>query len=212
MSKPALPFGLTGGIACGKTTVASFFADLGANVIDADEIGHCLLRRADGGVYSEVVQRFGTTILNPSGEIDRILLGAIVFSNNEKRLQLESILHPRIINKHDEIARECSRKDPQAVVLVEAALIYEARTEGHFRKIIVAWCRPEQQVERLMAKTRISKAEAEARISTQMPAESKLHRADFVVDCSSTLENTRSQVHALFRQLKQMVIEEVLPT
>ncbi|HTV56839.1 MAG TPA: dephospho-CoA kinase [Terriglobia bacterium] len=212
MSKLALPFGLTGGIACGKTTVANCFADLGANVIDADEIGHCLLRHADGDIYSKVVQRFGTTILNSSGEIDRKRLGAIVFSNNERRRELESILHPRIITEHDQMAREYSRKDPAAVVIVEAALIYEAGTESHFRKIIVAWCSPEQQLQRLMAKTGISKAEAEARISTQMPAESKLRRADLVVDCSSTLQNTRRQVHTLFRQLKQMVLEEAPPT
>jgi dephospho-CoA kinase len=207
MSNFALPFGLTGGIASGKTTVAKFFTELGANVIDADEIGHCLLRRDGGGAYFEVVQRFGTAILDASGEIDRKRLGAVVFSSNEKRRELESILHPRIINKHDKIARDYSRKDPQAVVLVEAALIYEAGTESHFRKIIVAWCRPEQQIQRLTAKAGISKAEAGVRISTQMPADSKRRRADFVVDCSSTLENTRLQVHTLFRRLKHIVVQ-----
>jgi dephospho-CoA kinase len=208
MSKPALPFGLTGGIACGKTTVSNFFADLGAKVIDADEIGHDMLRRAHGDVYSEIVRRFGTTILGPSGEIDRKRLGAIIFSNHEKRSELESILHPRIISKHDEIAREYRDKDPRAVILVEAALIYEAQAEGHFGKILVAWCRPEQQTERLMAKAAISRGEAGLRIAAQMPADAKRRRADFVVDCSTTLEDTRRQVHTLFPKLEHLLLEK----
>jgi dephospho-CoA kinase len=207
MSKPALAFGLTGGVACGKTTVATFFAELGAKVIDADVIGHDLLRPSSE-VYSEIIHRFGNEILKPSGEIDRKRLGAIVFPNRNRRRELERILHPRIVLKHDQMAQEYIRKNPEAVILVEAALIYEAQTASHFRKILVAWCRPEQQTERLVAEAGISKAEAEARIAAQMPVEAKRRRADFVVDCSGTLEDTRKQVHALFPQLKDLVLKE----
>jgi dephospho-CoA kinase len=207
MSKPAFAFGLTGGVACGKTTVASFFVDLGAKVIDADAIAHDLLRRASG-VYSQIVHRFGSEILEVSGEIDRKRLGAIVFANRDKRRELESILHPRIVRKHDQMAQEYYRENPRAVILVEAALIYEAHVENHFRKILVAWCRPEQQIERLVAKARISKPEAEVRIATQMPGEDKRRRADFVIDCSRSVEDTRRQVEILFPQLRDMVIRE----
>lgn len=206
MSKSTLPFGLTGGVASGKTTVAAFFAELGAKVIDADVIAHDLLNRR-GDVYSEVVRCFGRGILGVSGEIDRSRLGAIVFSDADKRRELESILHPRIINTHDQIAREYFRQNPQAVIVVEAALIYEAKVEQHFRNIIVAWCTREQQIERLVAKAAISRADAEVRIASQMPMEAKRRCGDFVIDCSKTLDDTRRQVNALYAQLKQLVTE-----
>jgi dephospho-CoA kinase len=187
--------------------VAGFFAELGAKVIDADAIGHDLLCRPND-VYSEVVRRFGDGILGPSGEIDRRRLGAIVFSSREKRRELESILHPRIIDMHDQLAREYLRQSPQSVVLVEAALIYEAKAEKHFGKILVAWCTPQQQAERLMAKAGISKSDAEARIASQLPMEAKRRRADFVIDCSGTLDHTRRQARTVYAQLKHLAAEE----
>jgi dephospho-CoA kinase len=196
-------FGLTGGIACGKSTVADFFSRLGARVIDADAIGHQLLRRP-GAAYDEVIRVFGTGVLDATGEIDRKRLGAIVFSDTQKRRELESILHPRIIKRQNQLAHEYRQKDPNAVILTEAGLIYEAGVEHHFAKIVVAWCKPEQQVERLVAKTGYSRAEAEARIAAQMPMDVKRGRADFVIDCSGTLEETRRQVKTIYGQLRQL--------
>jgi dephospho-CoA kinase len=204
MPQPVPYFGLTGGIACGKTTAAAFFSEVGAKVIDADAIGHDLLHRP-GPVYNEVVRIFGSGILDAADAIDRKRLGTIIFSNPEKRRDLEAILHPRIIEKQDQLARKHHRENPHAVILVEAALIYEAEADKYFRKIVVAWCTPEQQVERLIAKTGMSKTEAEARIATQMPTEAKRRRADFVIDCSGTLEETRRQVRAIYLQLREIV-------
>lgn len=197
-------FGLTGGIASGKTTAAKFFSEVGAKIIDADAIGHNLLRRS-GEAYGEAVRAFGTGVLNGSGEIDRKRLAAIVFSDLQKRRELEAILHPRIIATQDRLAHRYHSENPDAVICVEAALIYEAEADKYFNKIVVAWCTPEQQLERLMAKAALSRSEAEERIAAQMPAELKRRRADYVIDCSGRLEHTHQQVKAIYSELQQII-------
>lgn len=197
-------FGLTGGIASGKSTVASHFIALGARVIDADEIGHELLC-PPGSTFVEVLRQFGSEILNPGGAIDRKLLGAIVFADPEKRRALNAVLHPRIIARQEEIATQYRREDSGAVILVDAALIYEAGIESRFRKVLVAWCSPEQQIERLMVKSHLSRGEASARVAAQMPGEEKRRRADSVIDCSGSLDHTRAQVAALYPELVRLV-------
>lgn len=197
-------FGLTGGVACGKSTVARMFEDLGAKIIDADRLAH-ELSRAPLPAYKEIVSRFGSEILDSYGEIDRRRLGSVVFADGEKLRQLSAILHPRIIERIEELAVSFHILAPHAVVLVDAALIYEAGIEQRFTKTVVAWCRPEQQLERLMAKARVTREEAERRIATQMPTEEKRRRADYVIDCSGSEEDTRAQVAALFPQLQRVV-------
>jgi dephospho-CoA kinase len=196
-------FGLTGGIASGKTTAAKMFEDLGAWIVDADKVGHELLGRSLPA-YQEIVQYFGDEILDPKGEIDRKQLGALVFANAEKLKALNAIVHPKIIAQVDRRATEYAASHPGVVVLVDAALIFETGIGGSFRKVIVAWCRPEQQVERLMAKTGFAREEAVRRIAAQMPPEEKRKRADFVIDCSGTPTDTQSQVQELFPKLKSL--------
>lgn len=199
-------FGLTGGVASGKSTVARMFEELGAKIIDADRIGHELLR-APHPAYQEVVQRFGKEILDSSGAIHRKRLGAIVFADEAKLRDLNAVLHPRIIERVEELARGYHAQDPRRVILVDAALICEAGIGGRFRKLIVAWCRPEQQIERLMQKAGVSREEAERRIAAQIPSEEKRRRADYVIDCSGGLENTRLQVQTLYAELKKLPAE-----
>jgi len=203
MTFSARTFGLTGGIASGKSAVAGFFAELGACVIDADQVAHEVLRPS-GTAFAAVVQRFGGEILDGTGAIDRRKLGAIVFADPQKLHQLNAITHPLIIARIDQMASEFQRQDPNAVIVVEAALIFEAGVSGIFRKIIVAWCKPEQQIERLISKTGLSREQAERRIAAQMPAEGKRRRADFAVDCSGTLEETRAHVAAIYPRLKSL--------
>jgi dephospho-CoA kinase len=193
-------FGLTGGIASGKSTVGRFFAELGAKVIDADQLGHELIR-PQLPAYLEIVERFGRDILAPSGEVDRKRLGGMVFSNPEKLRALNAILHPRIIERSEELARQYVSDNSQAVIFVEAALIYEVGLAEHFARIVVAWCRPEQQLERLLANGAVSREEAERRLAAQMAPEEKRRRAHYVVDCSGSKENTRRQVAALYPEL-----------
>ena len=197
-------FGLTGGVASGKSTAARMFEELGARVIDADQLGHELLR-PPLPAYQEVVQRFGTNILDATGEIDRGGLGKIVFANAKKLTELNAILHPRIRERTEQLAEEYEASNPRDVILVDAALIFEAGIGGKFRKVIVAWCLPAQQIERLMAKTGLSHEDAERRIAAQMPVEEKRKRADFLIDCSGSLENTRKEVGEIFSKLKRLV-------
>ncbi len=197
-------FGLTGGVASGKSTVARMFEEAGARIIDADHIGHELLR-SSLPAYQEVVKQFGREILNPSGEVDRRRLGAIVFAERARLDQLNAILHPRIIDRVEELTSAFRAQDSHAVVLVDAALIYEAGIGRGFTKMIVVWCRPEQQVERLIAKAGMTREEAERRIPAQMSAEEKRRRADYVIDTSGTLDETRRQVQALCPQLRRLL-------
>ena len=204
MSQLGRRFGLTGGVACGKSTVAGMFAELGAKIIDADRLAHELIRPPQPA-YHEIVQQFGFEILDSQGEIDRKRLGAVVFRDPEKLRALNVIVHPRVIERTDQLAEAFHLQDPRAVVLVDAALLYEANLAERFEKIIVAWCRPEQQLERLMAKAGLAREEAERRIAAQMPAEEKRRRADYVIDCSGELELTRRVVADLYPQLHQLV-------
>jgi len=198
-------FGLTGGVASGKSTAARMFEALGAKIIDADRIGHeCLLKSEP--TYPEIVKTFGSTILDASGAIDRLRLGAMVFADAGKLRQLNAIVHPRIIGRVEELASRYQGESPGTVVVVDAALIFEAGIGGHFAKVAVAWCRPEQQVERLMAKTGLSRAEAEQRIAAQMPADEKRRRADYLIDCSHSLDQTLAQVKALYVEFRRLVM------
>lgn len=194
-------FGLTGGIASGKSTVAATFRDLGAKIIDADQLGHELLR-AGSPIYAQIVNRFGRGILDAAGEIDRGRLGEIVFADSSGRADLNAIIHPAIMARRNELLAAYHAEDPAAVVISDAALIYEAHIESRFLKVMVVWCRPEQQLERLLAKGALTREQAERRIQAQMPADEKRRRADYVIDTSGSREDTRRQVEALYPQLE----------
>ncbi len=197
-------FGLTGGVASGKSTVARMCAELGARIIDADRLGHELIRRGLPA-HEEIARRIGREILDASGEIDRKRLGTIVFADPQKLQELNAILHPRIIEGVELLAREFHSRDPERVIVVDAALIFEAGIGGQFAKVIIAWCPPEQQIERLMTNASLSREEAERRMASQMPAEEKRRRADYVIDCSGSLDKTRRQVKALFPKLQRLI-------
>jgi dephospho-CoA kinase len=177
---------------------------LGTHIIDADRVGHDLIEPGRPA-YQELLERFGKEILDSSGAIDRKKLGPKVFADPQELHALNAIVHPRIMARVQELASEQQRRDPHAVVIVDAALIFESGIGGTLRKVMVAWCRPEQQVERLMAKTGVSREEAERRIQAQMPLEEKRRRADYLIDCSGSLEQSRSQVEAIYQELKQIV-------
>ena len=196
-------FGLTGGAGSGKSTVAALFTELGARVIDADRVAHEVVR-SPHPAYHEIVREFGFEILDSEGEIDRKRHAAIVFANPEKLKILNAIVHPRVIERIERLAEGFLLLDPKAVVLVDAALLYEAGVADRFNKIIVAWSRPEQQVERLMARMRLTREQAELRISAQWPAEEKRRRADYVIDCSDTVDETRKQVVRIYPQLQSL--------
>jgi dephospho-CoA kinase len=183
--------GLTGNIACGKSTVLRKLSELGAYVIDADALIHVILRK-DGPAYWPVVSEFGPGILREDGEIDRRALGAIVFSDPEKLKQLEGIEHPIVRRVIDQ---EIGEADKPMVVL-DAIKLIESGWADKCDAVWVVTCRPDQQVKRLMRTRGYSREEAEMRIDAQSPQEDKVPRADVVIDNSGTLKNTRRQVLA----------------
>lgn len=201
-----LRVGLTGGVACGKSTVANMFAGLGAEVVDADKIVHQLYQPGER-VYDELVQRFGPEILRPDGQIDRSRLAAAAFDGGRVQ-ELNKVVHPEVVRRQEQWMYEAGSKQPQAVAMVEAALILEAGAKGRFDKIVVVTCRPEQKVARYAGRTGLpepaARAEVERRTRAQMPDEEKVRRADYLIDNSGSLEMTRQQVERTYAELKAL--------
>lgn len=194
-----LRLGLTGGIAGGKSTVAGMLRQLGFEVLDADKLAHQLIEPGNPA-FAEVVREFGKEILGADGRVDRAKLGAIVFADRAKLDKLNAIVHPRVA---EATTRQFDQWEHSGVdvAFVEAALIVEAGMLKSLGGLVVAWCRPEQQVERLRERG-LSEAEARSRIALQMPQEEKLRHATEKIDCSGSVEETRRQVEALARKLR----------
>ena len=190
--------GLTGGIASGKSTVAAMLRELGFAVIFADEISRGLLALGEEALH-ETVREFGPEILGSDGTLDRKKLAAIVFAVQGKLDRLNAIIHPRV---EAEMLKRFGdwEREGRSVAFVEAALLVEAGFLKDLDGLVVVWCRPEQQMERLIARGMTEK-EARARIGAQMPVEEKLKLATYRIDCSGTMEETRRQVGELAKEL-----------
>jgi dephospho-CoA kinase len=193
--------GLTGGIACGKSTVASMLRDLDCMVLEADPLGHELLEPGQAA-YDEVVREFGEEILIPGGAVNRTKLGGVIFEDAQKRARLNQILHPPILEVIEKWFRALDRPGGPEIAVVEAALIIEAGYHKKLDKVLVCWCRPEQQLERLRERG-LTGEQARLRIEAQMPMEQKRALADEVIDCSGSLEATEKQVAQLVAKLQQ---------
>jgi dephospho-CoA kinase len=188
-------------MASGKTTVAAMFRAHGARVLEADRIAHRLMAPGQPA-YEEIVRAFGKEIVSGDGTIDRKRLGAIVFADAARREQLNRIVHPRVIDEQEKELARIAVEDPGAVAIVEAALLVEAGYHKQLDKLVVTWCRPEQQLERLLTKG-LSREEAERRISAQLPPEEKRRLADYVIDCSGSLAETERQVEQVWQALQE---------
>jgi dephospho-CoA kinase len=197
-----LKVGLTGSIAVGKSHVLRMFADLGCHVIDADKIAREVVAPGTEGLKS-VVASFGD-VLNIDGTLNRAKLGQMVFADETRRRQLNSLLHPLIIVAQDDQIRKIESRDPNGIVIIDAALMIESGGYQRWDKLIVVYCEPEIEVERLMKRDGLSQEAAAARIGTQMPQEEKKKYADFLIDTSGSFESTRAQVVAVFEQLRAL--------
>jgi dephospho-CoA kinase len=196
-----LRLGLTGGIASGKSAVAAMLREMGFAVLDADSLAHKLIEPGQPA-YEEVLQEFGPSIIAPGGRVDRAKLGAIVFNDRAKLDRLNAIVHPRVaevIFSQFEVWRRAGVRD---AVFVEAALLVESGIHKSLDGLVVAWCHPEQQVERLVMRG-LSEAEARRRIAAQLPVEEKLSLATEKIDCTGSLDETRRQVEALASKLRR---------
>ena len=199
-----LRVGLTGGIATGKSTVGQMFVELGCHLIDSDRITHQLLEPGHP-VHDAVVKEFGPRIVADDGTIDRRVLGDIVFRENpHARLALNSLVHPGVIQRQQEWLREMEQKDPAGIAIVDAALMIEVGTYKNYDKVIVVTCSPEIQKQRLMQRSGLKVDEIYSRIRSQMPMSEKVKYADFVIDNSGELRNTRNQVAEVHSKLREL--------
>jgi dephospho-CoA kinase len=188
--------GLTGGIASGKSYVASVLAEFGASTVDADQVAREVVVPGSPGLV-QVVGAFGYEILLPSGDLDRAKLGNIVFTDPKKRLELESILHPLIRARTTQLISE----QVSDIVVYAVPLLVEANVDYPFDAIITVEAGVENQVSRLMASRSMPESEARKRIDAQTSRAEREARADFVIDSSGTKEQTKQQVELVWIQL-----------
>jgi dephospho-CoA kinase len=189
--------GLTGGIGSGKSMVASRFAQLGADVIDADRLAREVVEPGQPAL-KEIATAFGTDILLPDGRLDRGKLARIIFADPVARGTLNAITHPRIRERMD--AEISARRSRAGVLVVDIPLLYENDRSRAVETVIVVWVDPKTQLRRLQERDGLSVEEARQRIAAQMPLDEKRARADVVIDNSGSREKTRRQVEAVYRR------------
>jgi len=195
--------GVTGGIASGKTTVARMLEDLGAPIIDFDLLSRVVVE-PNKPAWKEIVAYFGEQVLLEDKTLDRKKISQIVFHEPEKRKKLESFIHPRVYHEFARLVKEFTAKDPNAIIQGVVPLLLEANLQHLFHKILLVYIPQEMQAERLMKRDRISREMATNILNAQLPIEEKKGYADFIVDNSGTLEETKRQVQEVWKKLKQM--------
>ena len=197
-----LSVGLTGSIGVGKSFVSGVLAELGCNVIDADQTAREVVQPGSSGL-SAVAAAFGQEVIREDGTLDREKLGAQIFAEEHKRVLLNSILHPYIISRQDELLRECEAQDPNGIAVVDAALMIESGGYKRFDKLIVVHCDPQEQLKRVMARNNLTRAKAEQRIRSQMPQEEKMKLADYLIDTTSGFESARMRTVEVYEELRR---------
>jgi|SRR5579864_3910139 len=195
---------LTGGIATGKSHCLRTFAALGVRTLDSDVLAREAVEPGTAGLEAVLV-RFGRGLLRPDGTLDRAALGRIVFADPTARRDLEAIIHPLVFAairaRTGSPSRTPSGLGPEVLSIADIPLLYESGHAGDFDRVVVAACRPDQQLERLMARDGLSEADARQRIGTQLPIEVKAERADYVIDTSGPLADTDRQVARVLEKL-----------
>jgi dephospho-CoA kinase len=189
--------GLTGGIGSGKSMVARMFAELGADVIDADQLAREVVEPGQPAL-AEIATAFGQDILLPDGRLNRPKLAGIIFADGAARARLNTITHPRIRERMD--AEIAARQSGSGVLIVDIPLLYENDRSGAVETVIVVWVDPETQLRRLHERDGLTLEEARQRIAAQMPLDEKRARADLVIDNSGSREDTGRQVEAIYRR------------
>jgi dephospho-CoA kinase len=200
-----LRIGLTGGLASGKSFVGRALADLGCYLIEADKLGHEVMMPG-GEAYDGIVREFGRDVLDPEGRIIRRKLSGIVWNHPERLEKLNSLVHPPVQVREEIRMAEIARADPNAIVVVEAAILVETGRYKSFDRLIVVTCTPEQQMERALERGSYNKEEILARLSRQLPLEEKLRVADYVIDTSGAKEATLEQVRTVYGKLRSLTV------
>ncbi len=191
--------GLTGGIATGKSTVAGMFREMGAGVIDADAIARDIVQPGMPA-YEEIIEYFGRDILDEERYLDREKLGALVFDDKEKRQRLESLTHPRV---YQEMLRQMNELTDGGVeiAIMDVPLLFESGAESWLKPVILVYAPEEVQLARLTERDECDEERARSRISSQMPIEEKKEKADYVIDNSGSLKETKEQVESVWKKM-----------
>jgi dephospho-CoA kinase len=193
--------GLTGGIATGKSTVAAILESAGAVIIDADEIARAVVKKGLPA-WHNIVKYFGRRILLANGEINRSLLGDIVFKNSKKKEALNRIVHPYVKEETGKRLKQIEKGTPQAVVILDVPLLLEAGMVEGLSEVIVVYAPEHIQLERLRRRDNFSETDALARIRSQMPIEEKKKLASIVIDNTGMKDKTREATLNIYQYLK----------
>ena len=200
----SLHVGLTGGLASGKSFVGKVLEELGCFLIQADELGREVMTPG-GEAYADVVREFGPEILNPDRSIDRRRLGGLVFADPARLARLNALVHPPVRARAGALAEDFFRRHPDGIAVTEAAILIETGGYKNYARLVVAVCRPEQQIERAMVRDGLSRQEVLDRLERQMPLHEKVQYADYIVDTSGPKEQTREQTRAVYESLRELV-------
>jgi dephospho-CoA kinase len=190
--------GLTGGIASGKSSVGKMIKELGFPLVDADVAARRVVEKGEPA-YEKIVDKFGSEILNSDETIDRSRLGSIVFQDEQKRLELNSIVHPAVrIEMQNET--EAYIKQGSETVCIDIPLLFESNLTHMVDKTLLIYVSPHIQLKRLKERNGYNDEEAKVRIQSQMPLEKKIELADAVIDNNETLERTKKQLMETFEK------------
>lgn len=192
--------GLTGGIASGKSTVASMFKMLGAELIDADRIAHQVIQKGTPA-YKKIIKTFGRDCLDKKGEINRKTLGKMVFNDPEKRKTLNAIVHPDVFKKEKEEEKKILKKNRNAVIIYDIPLLIETGSHLKMDKVILVHVKREKQIERIMNRNRLTREESLNRVRAQFPLYQKKKHADYLINGDDVRENTEKKVKKIFEKI-----------
>ena len=194
---------LTGGVAAGKTTVTDILSARGARVIDADILARAAVQPGSPALQG-IQEKFGADVLDSTGSLNREALGKLIFHDPDAREALNAIVHPRVRELYEAELSAIQAETPDAVVVYAVPLLAEARSVSEFDAVIVAHAPEEVRLARLQEHRGFSEEDARARVGSQVSDEARLAMADSVVDCSGSLEETRSVAHELFDELEDL--------
>jgi dephospho-CoA kinase len=204
----SLLVGLTGGIGSGKTLAASFFKELGAYVLNADIICRNLVE-PEQPACREISENFGKEVFTASGNLDRKKLANIIFKNPQKKEILEGILHPKVF-EIEKLKYEAIRKEhPNAVVIVDAALLIESGNYKKMDKVIVVNSEEKNRIDRIIVRSQMSQDDVTTRINNQMPSEEKVRYADFILENLLDKDSLRSNVIDIYTKLEHLAAENI---
>jgi len=202
----SLLVGITGGMGSGKTLATSIFHEFGAHILDADIICRKLVETGQPAL-KEISERFGKTIVNEFGKLDRKKLAQVIFGDSKKKKVLENILHPRVFEFEKQEYKNICQKNPKALVIIDAALLIESGNYMTVDKVIVVNADMEDQIKRVMDRTGWGQDEVVARINNQMSIKEKIKYADFVLDNFADENSLRKKVKELYKKLSLMAAE-----